>query len=117
MPMSSSATAPHASKICAPTVYYDVRTAFLDVEATRQQLDAADRGRTLANQQLEQSRDRFAAGVATNIEVVQAQEAVALATEQEIAARYGYSVAMALLAQSNGSAEETLMSFLKGGRP
>ena len=99
------------------TVYYDVRTAFLDLEATKQQLDAADRGRALATQQLEQSRDRFAAGVATNIEVVQAQEAVALATEQEIAARYGYSVAKALLAQSNGSAEETLMSFLKGVKP
>jgi outer membrane protein TolC len=99
------------------TVYYDVRSAFLDVEATRQQLDAADRGRALATQQLEQSRDRFAAGVATNIEVVQAQEAVALATEQEIAARYGYSVAKALLAQSNGSAEETLLSFVKGSKP
>jgi len=99
------------------TVYYDVRSAFLDVEATKQQLEAADRGRALANQQLEQSRDRFAAGVATNIEVVQAQEAVALATEQEIAARYGYSVAKALLAQSNGSAEETLMSFVKGSKP
>ena len=99
------------------TVYYDVRSAFLDVEATRQQLEAADRGRALATQQLEQSRDRFAAGVATNIEVVQAQEAVALATEQEIAARYGYSVAKALLAQSNGSAEETLMSFVKGSKP
>ena len=98
-------------------VYYDVRTAFLDVEATRQQLEAADRGRALAMQQLEQSRDRFAAGVANNIEVVQAQEAVVLATEQEIAARYGYSVAKALLAQANGSAEETLMSFLKGSKP
>ena len=99
------------------TVYYDVRSAFLDLEATQQQLDAAGRGRALATQQLEQSRDRFAAGVATNIEVVQAQEAVALATEQEIAARYGYSVAKALLAQANGSAEAILMSFLKGLKP
>jgi len=99
------------------TVYYDVRTAFLDLEATRQQLDAAGRGRALATQQLEQSRDRFAAGVATNIEVVQAQEAVALATEQEIAARYGFSVAKALLAQATGRAEETLMQFLKGSKP
>ena len=68
-------------------------------------------------QQLEQSRDRFAAGVATNIEVVQAQEAVALATEQEIAARYGFNVAKALLAQANGSAEDVLKSFLKGVKP
>ena len=99
------------------TVYYDVRTAFLDVEATQQQLEAAERGRALATQQLEQSRDRFAAGVATNIEIVQAQEAVAVATEQAISARYGYSVAKALLAQSNGSAEETLMNVLKGSKP
>jgi outer membrane protein TolC len=99
------------------TVYYDVREAFLDLEATSQQLDAADRGRALATQQLEQSRDRFAAGVATNIEVVQAQEAVALATEQEIAARYGFNVAKALLAQANGSAEDVLKSFLKGLKP
>ena len=98
-------------------VYYDVRTAFLDVEATRQQLEAAERGRELATQQLAQSRDRFAAGVATNVEIIQAQEAVAEATEQAIAARYGYAVAKALLAQSNGSAEETLMNALKGIKP
>ena len=72
---------------------------------------------SLANQELTQARDRFAAGVAGNLEVTQAQEAVALATEQEIAARYGFSVAKALLAQSNGSAEETLMSFVKGSKP
>jgi hypothetical protein len=49
--------------------------------------------------------------------VVQAQEAVALATEQEIAARYGFNVAKALLAQANGSAEDVLKSFLKGVKP
>jgi outer membrane protein TolC len=98
-------------------VYYDVRTAFLDLEATAQQLEAADRGQVLATQQLAQSRDRFAAGVATNIEVVQAQEAVALATEQAISARYGFSVAKALLAQSSGSADETLVNLLKGAKP
>jgi len=99
------------------TVYYDVRSAFLDLQATREQLEAATRGRALADQQLSQSRDRFAAGVATNIEVVQAQQAVALATEQAISARYGYDVAKALLAQSNGSAEEALTNLLKGSKP
>jgi outer membrane protein TolC len=99
------------------SVYYDVRSAYLDVEAMQQQLDAADRGRALASQQLEQSRDRFAAGVATHIEIVQAQEAVALATEQEISARYGYSVAKAQLAQANGSAEEALINLVKGSKP
>lgn len=99
------------------SVYYDVKGAFLDVEAMKQQLEASDRGRALASQQLEQSRDRFAAGVASHIEIVQAQEAVALATEQAISARYGYSVAKAQLAQANGSAEEALINLVKGSKP
>src|SRR6185369_2928829 len=60
------------------SIYYEVRTAFLDLEATAQQLKTATRARDLAAQQLVQARDRFAAGVASNIEVVQAQEAVAI---------------------------------------
>lgn len=99
------------------TIYYDVRTAFLDVEATRQQAETALRGRQLAEQQLQQSRDRFAAGVASNIEVIQAQEAVAVATEQAISAQYGYAVAKALLAESTGSAEETLLKAVRGSNP
>jgi outer membrane protein TolC len=98
-------------------IYYDVRTAFLDLEATQQELQTATRGRELANQQLQQSRDRFAAGVASNIEVVQAQEAVALASEQAISARYGFSIAKALLAQSAGSAEAALRKYLGDPTP
>ena len=78
-------------------IYYEVRTAFLDLEATAQQLQVATTGRELAAQQLTQARDRFAAGVASNIEVIQAQEAVALATEQFISARYGYTLAKGAL--------------------
>src|SRR6185503_16450685 len=96
-------------------VYYDVRSAFLDLEATQEELQLATRARDLANQQLEQSRDRFAAGVASNIEVVQAQEAVALASEQYISALYGFSVAKGVLAQSLGTAEEAAAKYLGGG--
>ena len=76
-------------------VYYDVRSAFLDLQATEEQLTAATRARELAALQLTQSRDRFAAGVVPNIEVVQAQEAVALASEQFINAQYGFNLAKA----------------------
>ena len=55
--------------------------------------------------------------VASNIEVVQAQEAVAVATEQDISAQYGLAVARARFAQSTGSAEEALMRFVKGSNP
>ena len=71
------------------------KTAFLDLQATSEQLQVATRARELAAQQLTQARDRFAAGVASNIEVVQAQEAVAESSEQYIAALYGYNVAKA----------------------
>ena len=52
-------------------IYYDVRTAFLDLQATGEELQVATRSRDLANQELTQARDRFAAGVASNIELVE----------------------------------------------
>jgi outer membrane protein TolC len=98
-------------------IYYDVRSAFLDLRATREQLDTAMRARDLAALQLTQARDRFAAGVANNVEVIQAQEAVALASEQYIAAFYGYNVSKALLARSLGDAETAVRRSLGGSAP
>ena len=96
------------------SIDYDVRSALLDLKATSEQLQAATEARDLAAQQLAQSRDRFAAGVANNVEVVQAQEAVALASEQYISALYGYNVSKALLAESLGTAEEAVQRYLGG---
>ncbi len=95
-------------------IYYDVRIAFLDLKATEEELQTATRARELADQQLTQSRDRFAAGVTSNIEVVQSQEAVAQASEQYIAALYGFNVAKAMLARSLGTAEEAVAKYLGG---
>ncbi len=95
-------------------IYYDVRTAFLDLKASEEEFQTATRARELADQQLTQSRDRFAAGVASNIEVVQSQEAVAQASEQYIGALYGFNVAKATLARSLGSAEEAVIRYLGG---
>ncbi len=89
-------------------LYYDVRSALLDVEARRAELDAATRGRELAALQLEQARDRFAAGITSNVEVVQAQEAVALASEQYITGLYGFNVAKAMLARAVGSTDAAI---------
>lgn len=95
-------------------VYYDVRSAFLDLTATEEELRTATRSRELADLQLVQSRDRFAAGVTSNLEVVEAQEAVALASEQYIAALYGFNVSKAVLAQSLGGAEDAVARYLGG---
>jgi outer membrane protein TolC len=97
-------------------IYYEVRTAFLDLEATSQQLQTGTRARELAAQQLTQARDRFAAGVASNIEVVQAQDAVAVASEQFIAAQYGYVLARGAVVRGVGSSEEALRQLLGGPR-
>ena len=95
-------------------IYYDVRTAFLDLKATEEELQTAARARELADLQLTQSRDRFAAGVTSNIEVVQSQEVVAQASEQYIAALYGFNVSKAVLARSLGTAEEAVAKYLGG---
>jgi outer membrane protein TolC len=93
---------------------FDVRSAFLDLQSSSEALQAATRGRDLASQELTQARDRFAAGVADNIEVVQAQESVASATEQFISAQYAYNIAKAMLARSIGTAEDAVRKYLGG---
>jgi outer membrane protein TolC len=97
-------------------IYYDVRTAFLDLQASSQQLDVATRARELSNSELTQARDRFAAGIASNIEVIQAQEAVALANEQYIGGLYAFNVSKAALARALGVAEQAVRQYLGGSR-
>jgi outer membrane protein TolC len=97
-------------------VEYDVRAAFLDLRAASQQLEAAQANITLAGQELEQARDRYAAGVAGSLEVTQAQESVAGASETYIAALYAHNLAKASLARAVGTAEQSVMSFLGGSR-
>lgn len=93
---------------------YEVRSAFLDLQATSEELQAATRGRELSALQLTQARDRFAAGVANNIEVIQAQEAVALANEQYIEAVFGYNLSKAVLGRALGTVEEAIAKYLGG---
>lgn len=95
-------------------VDFEVRTALLDLGASAQQLEAAQTTVQLAGQELQQARDRFAAGVAGNLEVTQAQEAVATASESYISALYANNLAKALLAQAIGTAEQSITTFLGG---
>jgi len=92
----------------------EVRTSFLDLRAAAQQLDAAQTTVTLANQELEQARDRFAAGVTSNIEVTQAQETVAAASDTYLSALYAHNLAKASLARALGVAETAIMQYLGG---
>lgn len=92
----------------------EVRSALLDLDSSAEQLRVARQSLSLAQQQLDQAQDRFSAGVTTNLEVVQAQEAVALADEGVIQSLYGFNVARALLARAAGSVERSISEFFPG---
>jgi outer membrane protein TolC len=97
-------------------VEFDVRSAVLDLRAADQQLQAAQSNVQLAGDELTQARDRFAAGVASNLEVTQAQESVARASENLIASLYSHNLAKASLARSLGIAETAVMNYLGGNQ-
>ena len=97
------------------SIEYEVRAALLDLSAADQQVQAARTNNDLAAQQLQQARDRFAAGVAGNLELTQAQEAVAAAADAYIASLYTHNLAKASLARALGVAESAVTQFL-GGR-
>jgi outer membrane protein TolC len=92
----------------------EVRDAFLDLQDTAQEVAVEKNAVELANETLEQSRDRFASGVTDNIEVVQAQESLADANDAYIAALYRYNTAKISLARAVGLAESNYALYLKG---
>ncbi len=96
-------------------INYEVRTAFLDLRASNDQVQVARSAVDLAAEQLKQAQDRFSAGVANSVEVVQAQEAVATADENYISSLYAYNSAKASLARGLGEAEKSAKQLLGVG--
>jgi len=92
----------------------DVRNALLDLKSSADQVEVALSSVDLAEQALTQSRDRFSAGVTDNLEVVQAQEAVASAHESLISSLYMHNLAKVSYARSLGRAEEGVREYLRG---
>lgn len=92
----------------------DVRDAFFDLEASSARVSVEQNAITLANQTLQQSRDRFASGVTDNIEVVEAQESLATVNDAYIASLYSYNIAKISLARAIGVAESDYAAYLKG---
>jgi outer membrane protein TolC len=89
-----------------------VRTAFLNLRSSSELVAVSKSNINLANQTLEQARDRFKAGVADNLEVVQAQESVASANQSYIASLYNFNLAKISLAQAVGVAEQSALQYL-----
>jgi outer membrane protein TolC len=84
----------------------DVKTALLNLKSARNQVEVSTLGVQLAKEEVDQARDRFKAGVANNIEVIQAQDALARANDNEIAALYRFNQARADYAKSTGQMEK-----------
>ncbi len=92
----------------------DVRAALLNLQSSAELVNVARSNIDLAEQTLTQSRDRFTAGVADSVEVVQSQEAVASAHEQYISSLYNYNYAKISLARALGVAEQGVKEYFRG---
>jgi outer membrane protein TolC len=92
----------------------DVRTALLNLESSAELVTVAQSNIDLAEETLDQSQDRFRAGVTDTVEVVQAQEQVASAHEQYISSLFSFNYAKISLARAMGMAEEGVKEYFKG---
>lgn len=94
------------------SIEQDIDNALLDLKAAAQQVEVGKTGLDYAQQALQQSQDRFSAGVTNNVEVIQAQQQLASANEQYIDSLYGYNIAKVLLARAIGNAEQAVKQYL-----
>lgn len=91
----------------------DVRQAFINLSAASDQVGVAQSNVDLSHETLTQSRDRFAAGVADTVEVVQAEQAVVQADDDLISAVFQHNLAKVALARAMGNAEQSLPQLLR----
>ncbi len=93
----------------------DVHDSMLDLESAQKLVEVARSNVQLANQSLSDAQQRFAAGVADNLPVTQAQAAVAQANSQYVASLYQHNLAKLELARALGVVEVKVKAYL-GGR-
>jgi outer membrane protein TolC len=91
---------------------FEVRSALLDLRTAADQVTLARGNVDLATQTLQQARDRVSGGVADNLEIVQAQEALAAASQDLINGEFAHNLAKVSLARAVGGAEQALQQFL-----
>jgi outer membrane protein TolC len=92
----------------------DVRSALVDLDVASHQVHVAENNRALAKSTLQQSLDRFAAGVTNSVEVVQSQESLAAAERDYISSLYSLNLSKISLARAMGNAEDTIPDMMKG---
>jgi outer membrane protein TolC len=90
----------------------EIRSAMLNLEAAAEAVSVAQQGEQLARRELVLARDRFRWGVTDNIEVITAQDSLARAEENTIAAVTQHEDAKIALARALGATEKTYERFL-----
>lgn len=91
---------------------YDVRKAYLNLQAAKEQVAVASQSVDLANENLARSKERFAAGVTDSVEVVQSQQSLSSANDQYIASLYSHNLAKLELARALGVARTNYTQYL-----
>jgi outer membrane protein TolC len=87
-------------------VSVDVRSALLDIASAREQVEAARERQRLAEQEVEQARERFRAGVAGNADVITASISLNNARTGLIDALTAYQGARVSLARAEGTVSQ-----------
>ena len=94
----------------------DIRLAYIDLSVAIQQVKVARENQALALQTLQQSQDRFSAGVTDSVEVVQSQESLSSANRDYISSLYSQTLARLHLSQTTGEAEAQFSTLLEGAK-
>jgi len=87
-------------------VALEVRDALITMSSAKEQVAVAEEGLKLALTELELSRERFAVGVATNIEVTDSQTRVAQARDNLIEGLFTFNASRLGLARAQGQLEK-----------
>jgi outer membrane protein TolC len=94
------------------TMEQQIRSSMLDVEAANEQVKVARSNVDLATQALQDTTDRYAAGVDDNLPVVQAQATLAAAQSRLVETLYQYNQSKLMLARNTGVVETQYKTYL-----
>jgi len=92
----------------------DVRDSILDIQAAEKLVAVAKSNVDLAREALSEAQQRYKAGVSDNLAVSQAQQAVAQADQQYVAALYQHNIAKLSLARALGVAQTSYKVYVGG---
>lgn len=92
-------------------VELDIRLALDSLKSSADQVTTAREGLGLAEKELEQARRRYEAGVASSIEITDAQARLQRARDNQIAALYAYNLARVDFHSAIGKIQDLVNSF------